>query len=159
MLSSSSARRGEIGKFGEIGASQLVIGMALALGAMALSNLKAFGIDWARNLGTQLSGSLRGLGSDPAIFFVIVSFLLSSLGAAVVGLIVGFGRGETFDFELLSLAFLAGLVVNTTAGLMWRKANMADDDISFNALGYAIPVLALVRCLSSTRPTSPGLTT
>ena len=138
------SQTGEIGKFGEIGASQLVIGMALALGAMALSNLKAFGIDWARNLGTQLSGSLRGLGSDPAIFFVIVSFLLSSLGAAVVGLIVGFGRGETLDFELLSLAFLAGLVVNTTAGLMWRKANMADDDISFNALGYAIPVPPLV---------------
>ena len=138
------SQTGEIGKFGELGLSQLVMGLALALGAMVLSNLKAFGIDWARNLGSQLSGSLRGLGSDPAIFFVIVSFLLSSLGAAVVGLIVGFSRGETFDFELLSLAFLAGLVVNTTAGLMWRKANMADDDISFNALGYAIPILALV---------------
>ena len=138
------SQTGEIGKFGEIGVSQLVIGLALALGAMALSNLKAFGIDWARNLGNQLSGSLRGLGSDPAIFFVILSFLLSSLGAAVVGLVVGLGRGEAFDFELLSLAFVAGLVVNTTAGLMWRKANMTDDDISFNALGYAIPILALV---------------
>ena len=62
----------------------------------------------------------------------------------MVGLAVGLGRGETFDFELLSLAFAAGLVVNTTAGLMWRKANMADDDISFNALGYAIPILALM---------------
>ena len=138
------SQTGEIGKFGELGLYQLVMGLVLALGAMVLSNLKAFGIDWARNLGSQLSGSLRGLGSDPAIFFVIVSFLLSSLGAAVVGLIVGFSRGETFDFELLGLAFLAGLVVNTTAGLMWRKANMADDDISFNALGYAIPILALV---------------
>ena len=138
------SQTGEIGEFGEIGASQLVIGLVLALGAMALSNLKAFGIDWARNLGTQLSGSLRGLGSDPAIFFVIISFLFSSLGAAVVGLIVGLGRSETFDFELLGLAFVAGLVVNTTAGPMWRKANMADDDISFNALGYAMPILALV---------------
>ena len=45
---------------------------------------------------------------------------------------------------MLGIAFLAGLVVNTAAGLMWRKANMADDDISFNALGYAIPILALV---------------
>ena len=27
---------------------------------------------------------------------------------------------------------------------MWRKANMADDDISFNALGYAIPILSLL---------------
>ena len=138
------SQTGEIGKFGEIGVSELVIGMVLALGAMALSNLKAFGIDWARNLGNQLSGSLRGLGSDPAIFFVIISFFLSSLGAAVVGIVVGLGRGETLDFEVLSLAFVAGLVVNTTAGLMWRKANMADDDISFNALGYAIPILALV---------------
>ena len=37
-----------------------------------------------------------------------------------------------------------GWVVDTTADLMWRKANMSDDDISFNALGYAIPILALV---------------
>jgi hypothetical protein len=42
-----------------------ILGLALALGAMALSNLKAFGIDWARDLGNQLSESLRGLGSDP----------------------------------------------------------------------------------------------
>ena len=138
------SQTGEIGKFSESGVPNLVIGLVLALGAMVLSNLKAFGIDWARDLGNQLSGSLRGLGSDPAIFFVIISFLFSNLGAAVVGLIVGIGRSEAFDFELLSLAFLAGLVINTTAGLMWRKANMADGDISFNALGYAIPILALV---------------
>ena len=48
------SQTGEIGEFGEIGASQLAIGLVLALGAMALSNLKVFGIDWARNLGTKL---------------------------------------------------------------------------------------------------------
>ena len=118
------SQTGEIGKFDDTGVCNLVIGLVLALGAMVLSNLKTFGIDWARDLGNQLSGSLRGLGSDPAIFFVIISFLFSSLGAAVIGPIVGIGRSEAFDFELLSLAFLAGLVVNTTSGLMWRKANM-----------------------------------
>lgn len=138
------SQTGEIGEFSELSLSHLVIGLVLAAGALVLSNLKAFGIEWARDLGQQLSGSLRGLGSDPAIFFVIISFLFSSLGAAVVGFVVGFGRGETFDFELLAVAFVAGLVVNTTAGLLWRKANMADDDISFNALGYAIPILALL---------------
>ena len=138
------SQTGEIGKFGDAGLSHLIFGLLLALGAMSLSNLKAFGIDWGRNLGNQLSGSLRGLGSDPAIFFVIISFLLSSLGAAIVGLMVGLGRGEDFDFGLLSLAFVAGLIINTTAGVMWRKANMDDDDIGFNALGYAIPILALL---------------
>ena len=138
------SQAGEIGEFSELSLFHLVIGLVLAAGALILSNLKAFGIEWARDLGQQLSGSLRGLGSDPAIFFVIISFLFSSLGATVVGLIVGFGRGETFDFELLGLAFVAGLAVNTTAGLMWRKTNMSDDDISFNALGYAIPILALL---------------
>ena len=69
------SQTGEIGEFGELGLSQLIFGLLLAVGAMALSNLKAFGIDWGRSLGNQLSGSLRGLGSDPAIFFVIISFL------------------------------------------------------------------------------------
>ena len=78
------------------------------------------------------------------MFFVIVSFLISSLGAAVVGAIVGLGRGETFEPELLGLAFIGGLIVNTTAGILWRKANMADDEIGFNAFGYAIPVLAML---------------
>lgn len=138
------SQTGEFGEFGEAGVTNLLIGIALAAGAMALGNLKAFSIDWARNLGDQLSSSLRGLGNDPAIFFVIISYLFSSLGAAVVGLVVGLGRGETFEFDVLALAFVAGLVVNTTAGIIWRKANMSDDDISFNALGYAIPVLSLV---------------
>ena len=152
------SQTGEIGEFGEIGLSHLIYGLVLALGAMVLSNLKAFGIEWGRNLGNQLSGSLRGLGSNPAMFFVIISFLFSnpamffviisflfsSLGAAGVGFVVGSARGETFDIGLLGVAFVAGLAFNTTAGLMWRKANMADDDISFNALGYAIPILALL---------------
>ena len=59
------SQTGEIGKFGGAGLSHLIFGLLLALGAMSLSNLKAFGIDWGRNLGNQLSGSLRGLGSDP----------------------------------------------------------------------------------------------
>ena len=57
------SQTGEIGEFGELGLKHLLIGLALALGAMALSNLKAFGIEWARDLGNQLSGSLRGLGA------------------------------------------------------------------------------------------------
>ena len=140
---------GELGQLGEIALSELVIGIILTVGAMALGNLKAFGIDWGRNLGNQLSGSLRGLGNDPALLFVIISFLFSSLGAAAVGLIVGLGRGETFDAGMVGMAFLAGLVVNTTAGILWRKANLAEDEIGFNALGYAIPILAMLFLLFS----------
>ena len=140
---------GEFGELGDIELSQLVIGIILTVGAMALGNLKAFGIDWGRNLGNQLSGSLRGLGNDPALLFVIVSFLFSSLGAAVVSLVVGLGRGETFDAGMVGIAFIAGLAVNTTAGILWRKANLADDDVGFNALGYAIPILAMLFLLTS----------
>ena len=140
---------GELGELGDIALSELVIGIILTVGAMALGNLKAFSIDWSRNLGNQLSGSLRGLGSDPALLFVIISFLFSSLGAAVVGLLVGLGRGETFDAGMVGMAFIAGLAVNTTAGILWRKANLADDDIGFNALGYAIPILAMLFLLFS----------
>ena len=136
------SQSGEIGQLGNV--SRLVTGLVLVAGAMALGNLKAFGIDWGRRLGNQLSGSLTGLGTSPAMFFVLVSFLISSLGAAVVGIVVGLGRAETLDMEILGMAFLGGLVVNGTAGIMWRKANMADDDIGFNALGYAIPVVAIL---------------
>ena len=67
------SQTGEFGEFGDIDVTHLVLGLVLAVGAMALGNLKAFGIDWGRNLGNQLSSSLRGLGNDPAIFFVIIS--------------------------------------------------------------------------------------
>ncbi|MYC35377.1 MAG: hypothetical protein F4X66_00450 [Chloroflexi bacterium] len=136
------SQSGEIGHLGNV--SSLITGVVLVAGAMALGNLKAFGIDWGRRLGNQLSGDLTGLGSSPAMFFVLVSFLISSFGAAAVGLIVGLGRSETWDMEILGMAFLGGLIVNSTAGIMWRKANMADDDIGFNALGYAIPVVAIL---------------
>ena len=136
------SQSGEIGHLGNV--SRLITGVVLVAGAMALGNLKAFGIDWGRRLGNQLSGDLTGLGSSPAMFFVLVSFLISSFGAAAVGLIVGLGRSETWDMEILGMAFLGGMVVNGTAGIMWRKANMADDDIGFNALGYAIPVVAIL---------------
>ena len=136
------SQSGEIGQLGNV--SRLATGVVLVAGAMALGNLKAFGIDWGRRLGNQLSGSISGLGSSPAMFFVLVSFLISSFGAAAVGLIVGLGRAENWDTEILGMAFIGGLVVNGTAGIMWRKANMADDDIGFNALGYAIPVVAIL---------------
>ena len=136
------SQSGEIGHLGNV--SRLITGVVLVAGAMALGNLKAFGIDWGRRLGNQLSGDLTGLGSSPAMFFVLVSFLISSFGAAAVGLIVGLGRSETWDMEILGMAFLGGMVVNGTAGIMWRKANMTDDDIGFNALGYAIPVVAIL---------------
>lgn len=140
------SQTGEIGKLSgaSLTTSDLVTGVGLVAGAMALGNLKAFGIDWGRRLGNQLSGSITGLGSSPAMFFVLVSFLISSFGAAVVGIVVGLGRGETLDMEILGMAFAGGLAVNATAGIMWRKANMADDDIGFNALGYAIPVVAIL---------------
>ena len=138
------SQTGEIGKLGEVSISRMAIGIGLIVVAMALGNLKAFGISWGRQLGNRLSGSITGLGSSPAMFFVLVSFLISSLGAAVVGAIVGLGRGETLDMEVLGMAFIGGLVLNTTAGVMWRKANMTDDDIGFNALGYAIPVVAIL---------------
>lgn len=39
------SQTGEFGEFGEAGVTNLLIGIALAAGAMALGNLKAFGID------------------------------------------------------------------------------------------------------------------
>lgn len=136
------SQSGEIGQLGNV--SRLAAGLVLVVSAMALGNLKAFGIDWGRRLGNQLSGNITGLGNSPAMFFVLVSFLISSFGAAVVCVILGLGRGETLDMEIAGMAFLGGLIVNSTAGIMWRKANMADDDIGFNAFGYAIPVVAIL---------------
>ena len=85
----------------------MVLGLVLAVGAMALGNLKAFGIDWGRNLGNQLSSSLHGLGNDPAIFFVIISFLFSSIGATaiiVANLLINFEAEIRWSFEALILA-------------------------------------------------------
>lgn len=141
-----ASQTGELGA-GEIPLRDLVIGIVLAVSAAALGSLKNWGVDWAKNLGVQLSdisGSIDRLNRSPQMFFVLVSFLISSLGAAVIGLVVGLGRNESLDLELLGQAFLGGLIVNGTAGILWRRANMDENNKSFNALGYAIPILSLL---------------
>ena len=139
-----ASQTGELGELGNIPLLHLVIGIILAVSAVALGQLKNWAISWTRNLNRQLSNSLQGLGNSPAMFFVVVSFLISSLGAAVIGAIVGLARSETLDMELLGLAFLGGMIVNATAGLLWRKANISDENKTFNALFFATPVLSLL---------------
>ena len=142
-----ASQSGELGELGDIPLRHLIIGIILAVSAAALGSLKDRGIGWARNLRDQLpdvSGSIDRLNRSPEMFFVLVSFLISSLGAAITGAVVGLGRSESLDMELLGLAFLGGLIVNGTAGILWRRANMDENNKSFNALGYAIPVLSLL---------------
>ena len=62
------SQTGEIGKFDDTGVPNLVIGLVLALGAMVLSNLKAFGIDWARDLGEPIVRQPEGSGQRPRNF-------------------------------------------------------------------------------------------
>ena len=70
--------------------------------------------------------------------------MISSLGAAVIGVVVGFGSGESLDMELIGQAFLYGMIINGTAGILWRNANMDENNKSYNALGFATPILSLV---------------
>ena len=142
-----ASQKGELGELGDVELRRLVIGIGLALGAMTLGILKNSGIDWARNLGAQLSdisGSIERLNRSPQMFFVLVSFMISSLGAAVIGVVVGFGSGESLDMELIGQAFLYGMIINGTAGILWRNANMDENNKSYNALGFATPILSLV---------------
>ena len=142
-----ASQTGELGELGEIPLRHLVIGFTLAASAAILVNFRNYGISWARNLGVQLtstSASISRLNRSPQMFFVLVSLLISAIGAAIVGMIVGLGRSESMDMELLGSAFLGGMTVNATAGILWRYANMAEENKSFNAVGFAIPILSLV---------------
>ena len=142
-----ASQPGELRELGDVELRRLIIGIFLALGAVALGTLKNFGIDWARNLSVQLSdisNNIVRLKRSPQMFFVLVSFLISSLGAAVIGAVVGLGRSESLDMELMGQAFLYGMIVNGTAGILWRNANMDENNKSYNALGFVTPVLSLL---------------
>ena len=132
-----ASQTGSLGELGEIPLRHLVIGVVLAVGAAALGPMKNLSIIWANNL-------INTYKDIDEKFIVVVALLISSFGAAVIGVVVGLGRSESLDVELLGQAFLGGMILNATAGIMWRICNMDEDNKSFNALGFATPVLSLL---------------
>ena len=139
-----AGQTGGFAKFDDSISLHLVAGVVIALGAMILSSLKTFGIDWGADLVNKLSENGQEPGNSLVFCFVLVAFLISSLGSAVVCVAVGLSGGETLEPESLGLAFIAGMILNTIAGVMWRRANLPSGNFGGNALSCSIPVFALL---------------
>lgn len=146
-----AAELGGFAKFGDGIPLWSVAGLALATGAMTLSALKEFGIRRGWDLDHRRLDN--GQGPDGSLFscLVVIGVLVSSLGSALVCAGVGLGRGEILDPRSLGLAFIAGMIISTTAEVVWRKANLAGDDSSRNSLGCCILFFALLWLFASTQ--------
>ena len=150
-----AAELGGFAKFGDGIPLWLVAGLALATGAMTLSALKEFGI----RRGWDLSNRPLENGQEPdsSLFYclIVIGVLVGSLGSAVVCAATGLGRGEILDPKSLGLAFIAGMIISTTAEVVWQKANLAGDDSSRNSLGCCILFFALLWLFASTQANVP----
>lgn len=128
-----------------------LLGFIMAAGAMVLAALKGFGICAGWDLGNKPLRDEPTTNSPVALCFVVILFLIGSLGAAVICGGIGLVRGEIGSLTptTLGVAFVAGMFINTAAGVAWLKASLPGTDSSGNALGCAIPVLALIWLLVS----------
>ena len=155
-----SAQLGGFTKFGDAIPLWLVIGVALAAGAMMLSALKEAGIRGGWELGNRPTANGYEEGSPPVFCFVVIGVLVGSLGSAVVCAAVGLGRGEILAPMPLGIAFIAGTTIGTTAEVARRKVKSLEDEArrdslrnetSCDSLGCTILVFSLIWLLASTQ--------
>ena len=155
-----SAQLGGFTKFGDAVPLWLVIGVALAAGAMMLSALKEAGIREGWELGNRPTANGSDEGSPPLFCFVVIGVLVGSLGSAVVCVAVGLGRGEILAPMSLGIAFIAGTTIGATAEVARRKVKSLEDEArrdslrnetSCDSLGCTILVFSLIWLLASTQ--------
>ncbi len=141
---------GQSGGFGELlsftaSLGATLLGVALALAAVVLGSLAAFGYRWGLDLKVALPAGLVA-GRSPAsvdLFCVIFATLLANCVAVPLNLAVGLTQGERADFDLFGITILGGALAYAMAGITWRKANLDTDNLGINGLAYLVPVLSL----------------
>ena len=154
-----SSETGVFLSFGDTVPAEMATGIGLAIGAIVLGSFQAFGYSWGADAsgkleqeiqkrGSTVQDELRGAGKSLVLGCVVASFFISSLGASLISLCVGWGGNDTIAPNTAVGAFVSGMVVNLVAGIAWRQANVTTNNLSINVIAYLVPILSLVFLLA-----------
>lgn len=129
------------------GGINLVIGVALALGAVFLLTLRAYGFKWAADLASDLSdlSDNREQENDRylELFGVVVGITISSLITLPFVSLIGFMRNEPLSSDAMMYGAAGGLLLGSLGTICWRMANLIASNLEINVMNYLTPALAL----------------
>ena len=149
MASVIASQAGGIGAFVSAdtggGGVNLAIGVALALFAVGIATLSAYGFRWAADLASELSASdNREQGKDRLeLFSTVVGLAICSLTSLPFIASIGFMRNEPISSDALIYGAAGGLFLGTGGAILWRMANLISTNLEINVMNYLIPALAL----------------
>ena len=127
------------------GVINLAIGVALALCAVFLLTLRAYGFRWAADLASDLSDN-RERENDRylELFGVVVGITISSLATLPFVALIGFMRNEPLSSDAMMYGAAGGLVLGSLGTVCWRMANLISTNLEINVMNYLTPTLALI---------------
>ena len=82
--------------------------------------------------------------SSLVMFGAILGFGISSFLGATTNAAVGLLYAGRPSFEVFSVGVIVGVLLQASAAILQRKANLSTRNLGVNALGYAIPILSLI---------------
>ena len=124
------------------GGANLAIGVFLALGAVFLATLPAYGFRWAADLASDLSRN-HERRNRLELFGVIIGLAIHSLPSLFFVASAGFARNEPISSNVMIYGVAGGLLLQAFGGILWRRANLIASNLEINVLGYFTPALAL----------------
>ena len=139
----------QTGNFSGIGNTSFHEGMqgvVLAIVAALLGSLGACSLIWGKNLADQLAamGLTHRDRSSLVLFGAILGFGISSFWGATANAAIGLFYAGRPSFEVFSVGVIVGVLLQASAAILQRKANLLTRNLGINALGYAIPILSLI---------------
>ena len=146
MASVIASQAGGFGSFFSADADgwiNLAAGVALALCAIGLAVLTAYGFRWAADLASELSNNDEQNNDRLELFGVVVGLAICNLAALPLNAVAGFLRTEPISPDAMMFGAAGGLLLGSIAAIVWRMANLITSDLAINVMSYAIPALAV----------------
>ena len=126
--------------------AKVAAGVGLALLAVALASLSAYGFRWAADLAErllELPKLEKRSKNELETFGAIAGMAASTSAASPAVAALGFARSESMSPNALLWGASGGAAIGISS-ILWRMANLLSDDLGINAMNYLIPALALI---------------
>ena len=122
--------------------SLTVLGVFLVLASAVCGGGRAVTIKMGAVL-AQTHSSANRVGTNSMVFAMVSTCACQAVGSAAF-LAIGWVLGETLTQHQTIHAVFGGVALNSVGAITLRYANLKTRNLGVNALGYAVPLIALV---------------